>query len=53
MVRARARERERERERERRISAGSSRFEERNTLLLGIALYMGDITGGVYRAVGC
>jgi hypothetical protein len=35
-------------EKDRWISAGSGRFEERNTLILGVALYMGDITSGVY-----
>jgi hypothetical protein len=41
------------RERDKRISVGSCRFEERNTLLPRVALYVGDITGGVYRAMGC
>ena len=40
-------------EREKRISAGSSRFEERNTLLPGVAFHVSGVTGGVYRAVGC
>jgi hypothetical protein len=54
MVRAwHEREREREREREKRISAGSGRFEERNTLLPGMALYVSGVIGGVYRAVRC
>jgi hypothetical protein len=47
------REREREREREKRISAGSGRFEERNTLLPGMALYVSGVIGGVYRAMRC
>jgi hypothetical protein len=41
------------RERDKRISAGSGRFEERNTLLPRVALYVSGITGGVYRAMGC
>jgi hypothetical protein len=41
------------REREKRISAGSGRFEERNTLLPGVVWYVGDITSGVYQAVEC
>jgi hypothetical protein len=41
-----------EREREKWISVGSSRFEECNTLLPGVALYVSGVTGGVYRAVG-
>jgi hypothetical protein len=47
LARARAREREREREREA-DSVGSERFEERNTLLPGVALYMDEVTGGDY-----
>jgi hypothetical protein len=50
MVRAWARERERERSS---FSVGSGRFEERNTLLPGMALYVSGATGGVYRAVRC
>ena len=46
MVRARALERDKQ------ISIGSGRFKERNTLLSGVALDMGDITGGVYCTVG-
>jgi hypothetical protein len=42
-----------ERESDKQISAGSSRFEERNTLLPGMALYTSGVTGGAYRAVGC
>jgi hypothetical protein len=42
-----------ERERDKRISAGSGRFEERNTLFLRMTLYMSGVTGGVYRAVRC
>jgi hypothetical protein len=41
----------RKRERVKRVSAGSSRFEERNTLLPGVALYVSGVIGGVYRAV--
>jgi hypothetical protein len=41
------------RERDQRISAGSGRFEEHNTLLPGMALYVSGVTGGVYRAVRC
>jgi hypothetical protein len=37
-----------EREQDKWISAGSGRFEERNTLLPRVALYMNDITGDVY-----
>jgi hypothetical protein len=29
-------------------SVGSGRFEERNTLLPGVALYMDEVTGGDY-----
>jgi hypothetical protein len=47
MVRVRARERDK------RISAGSGRFEECNTLLPGMASYVSGVTGGVYQAVGC
>jgi hypothetical protein len=47
------RERERERERVTRVSAGSCRFEERNTLLPGVALYVSGVTGDVYQAAGC
>jgi hypothetical protein len=46
MVRALVRERERERDK--RISAGSGRFKERNTLLPRVAFYMDEITGGDY-----
>jgi hypothetical protein len=55
MVRTWVREREREREREgdKWISVGSGRFEERNTLLPRVALYVSGITGGVYQAVRC
>jgi hypothetical protein len=42
-----------ERETDKQISAGSDRFEERNTLLPGMALYVSGVTGGVYRAVRC
>jgi hypothetical protein len=42
-----------ERERDKRISAGSGRFEERNTLLPRMASYVSGVTGGVYQAVGC
>jgi hypothetical protein len=35
------------------FSVGSGRFEERNTLLPGMALYVSGVTGGVYRAVRC
>jgi hypothetical protein len=41
------------RERDKRISTSSGRFEEHNTLLPGVALYVSSIIGGVYRAVGC
>jgi hypothetical protein len=46
MVHALARERERERDKQ--ISAGSGCFEERNTVLPRVALYMDEIVGGVY-----
>jgi hypothetical protein len=36
------------RDRDKRISVGSGRFEERSTLLPRVALYIGDITSGVY-----
>jgi hypothetical protein len=42
-----------ERERDKRISVGSGRFEERNTLLPRMALYVSGVIGGVYRAVRC
>jgi hypothetical protein len=51
-VLAHEREREREREREKRILVGSGRFEERNTLLPRVVLYVSDVIGGVYRAMG-
>jgi hypothetical protein len=41
-----------ERERVERVSAGSGRFEERNTLLPGVALWE-VFTSGVYRVVRC
>jgi hypothetical protein len=43
---------ERERERVKRVSAGSGRFEEHNTLLPGVALYVSGVTGVVYLAAG-
>jgi hypothetical protein len=39
------------RERGKRISVGLGRFEERNTLLPAMALYVSGVTGGVYRVV--
>jgi hypothetical protein len=42
-----------ERERDKRILACLGRFEERNTLLPRMALYVSGVTGGVYRPVRC
>jgi hypothetical protein len=41
------------REREKRISACSGHFEERNTLLPWMALYVSGVISGAYRVVRC